>query len=300
MLPGLVQHRSLLCKPCHIFISKSLACAWPRLRSSVLPLSFLSWVVSQRLAPRRLLSNGRRPSTRSAPRISCPRALSPFVWRISATRSTTASSSGSNDGVSFEQFAGALQTDGEAALRLTTLEGGPGAIDPQRTSQVTLDLEPGNYVLACFVPDASGVPHVAKGMLKPLQVTTAELPSSTAPDVQDTFAMRDFSFEIPATLPAGVATYQVVNGGQQPHELDVVKLAPGKTEDDLLGWDAAPSGPPPFASVGGLNGLSAGATGYMTLDLEPGTYVAVCHIPDPGSGVPHLHLGMFKRFTVPG
>ena len=205
-----------------------------------------------------------------------------------------------NDGVSFEQFAGALQTDGEAALRLTTLEGGPGAIDPQRTSQVTLDLEPGNYVLACFVPDASGVPHVAKGMLKPLQVTTAELPSSTAPDVQDTFAMRDFSFEIPATLPAGVATYQVVNGGPQPHELDVVKLAPGKTEDDLLGWDAAPSGPPPFASVGGLNGLSAGATGYMTLDLEPGTYVAVCHIPDPGSGVPHLHLGMFKRFTVPG
>ena len=78
----------------------------------------------------------------------------------------------------------------------------------------------------------------------------------------------------------------------------MVKLIDGKTEDDVLAWDTAPSGPPPFMFVGGLNGLSAGETGYMTLDLEAGTYVAVCHIPDPGSGVAHLHLGMIKSFTV--
>ena len=31
----------------------------------------------------------------------------------------------------------------------------------------TLDLQPGEYALICFVPDpADGVPHVAKGMLR--------------------------------------------------------------------------------------------------------------------------------------
>ena len=34
-----------------------------------------------------------------------------------------------NDGVTFQAFSQALQQEGEAALRLTTLVGGPGAID---------------------------------------------------------------------------------------------------------------------------------------------------------------------------
>lgn len=205
-----------------------------------------------------------------------------------------------NDGVSFEQFAAALQADGEAALRFTTSMGGPGSIDPHGASEVTLDLTPGNYVLACFVSDANGVPHVARGMLKHLLVSPIDVPATTLPDAQDTFTMQDFSFDMPSSLPGGHATYQVVNHGQQPHELNVLKLAPGTTEADVLAWDSAPSGPPPFTFVGGINGLSSGAAGYVALDLEPGTYVAICHIPDPSSGVAHLHLGMIKQFAVEG
>ena len=116
-----------------------------------------------------------------------------------------------NEGVSFAQFAGALQTDGEAALRFTSLEGGPGAIDPQGTSEVTLNLAPGNYVLACLIPDANGVPHVAKGMLKPVQVNAAELPAAAAPDTRGMFTMEDFSFDMPAKFARG---YLDVSGGQ--------------------------------------------------------------------------------------
>jgi len=205
-----------------------------------------------------------------------------------------------NEDVSFEQFAAALQADGESALRFTTLAGGPGSIDPHGASEVTLDLTPGNYVLACFVPDANGVPHVARGMLKPLLVSVGDVPATTVPDAQDTFTMQDFSFDMPSRLPGGHTTYQVVNHGQQPHELNVLKLAPGMTAADALAWDSAPSGPPPFAFVGGINGLSSGAAGYMALDLEPGTYVAICHIPDPGTGMAHLYLGMIKQFAVEG
>jgi hypothetical protein len=193
-----------------------------------------------------------------------------------------------------------LQTEGQSALRLASLEGGPGGIDPHDSSEVTLDLKPGNYVLACFIPGPDGAPHLAKGMIQPLQVTSDLASGGVAPESQGTFSMKDFTFDMPDTLPAGAATYRVVNAGAQPHELDILMLAPGATDDDVLAWDSAPAGPPPFESVGGINAFSPDGSGSMTLDLAPGTYLAVCHVPDPVSGVAHLHLGMVKHFTVAG
>ena len=103
----------------------------------------------------------------------------------------------------------------------------------------------------------------------------------------------------PRQHPAGWPFPQA-DVGPQPHELNLLKLAPGKTAQDVLAWENAPSGPPPFEAVGGINGLSPNAAGYMTLDLQPGSYVAICHIPDPASGLTHAHLGMLKAFTVRG
>jgi hypothetical protein len=202
-----------------------------------------------------------------------------------------------NDGVTFDQLTAALQQEGEGALRLVSAEGGPGTIDPHGSSEVTLDLRPGTYALACFVAGPDGVPHLARGMLKPLQVTPPSA-ASAPPTVQGTFTLQDFSIDMPSTLPAGISTYRVVNHGPQIHELNVVKLQPGKTAEDALAWDTAPSGPPPFESVGGMNGLTATGAGYMSLDMQPGTYLALCRVPDPASGVAHTHLGMVKQFSV--
>jgi hypothetical protein len=204
-----------------------------------------------------------------------------------------------NDRVTFEQFTAALQQEGEGALRLTSAEGGPGTTGQHGTSEVTLDLKPGSYALACFVAGPDGVPHLVKGMLKPIQVTQPGVTAS-APTAQGVFTMKDFSFEMPTALRAGKATYKVVNVGPQMHELNIVKLADGKTAQDLLVWQNAPAGPPPFAAVGGINAFSADGSGYMTLDLEPGTYLAICNVPDPRTGLAHTHLGMIKQFTVEG
>jgi hypothetical protein len=80
--------------------------------------------------------------------------------------------------------------------------------------------------------------------------------------------------------------------------LNILRLAPGATLDDMRAWEANPITPPPFEAVGGMNGLNRGVDGFMTVDLQPGAYVAICHIPDPGSGVPHSHLGMVRAFSV--
>ena len=203
-----------------------------------------------------------------------------------------------NDGVSYDQFATALMEKGEAAVpALATLVGGVGAVSENGSADVTADLTPGTYVLACFVPSADGQPHFAKGMMKPL-VVTGQAMLASPPESSDTFTMADFTFEMPDSLPAGPATYRVVNAGEQPHELNLLKLEPGKTLADVQAWEAAPSGPPPYQAVGGINGISPGGEGYMELNLPPGDYIAVCKIPDPASGEAHSHLGMIKGFTV--
>ena len=204
-----------------------------------------------------------------------------------------------NDGVSFGEFGAALQSEGESALRLTTLTGGPGALSPSKSTEVTLNLTPGQYALACFISSSDGVPHLAKGMLKPLTVTAADAePETAAPQSAGTLNMRDFSFDIPDVLPAGTATFTVANAGPQPHELNILKLAPGASLADLQAWQPDQGTPPPFEAVGGMNGMSQGEAHYMTVDLQPGTYVAICNIPDPGSGVPHSRLGMVRQFSV--
>ena len=204
-----------------------------------------------------------------------------------------------NDGVSFDEFGAALQSEGESALRLTTLTGGPGTLSPSKSTEVTLNLTPGQYALACFITSEDGVPHLAKGMLKPLTVTAADAQTETAaPQSAGTLNMRDFSFDIPDTLPVGTNTFTVVNAGPQSHELNILKLAPGATLSDLQAWQPDQGTPPPFEAIGGMNGMSQGETHYMTLDLQPGTYVAICNIPDPASGVPHSRLGMVRQFTV--
>ena len=53
--------------------------------------------------------------------------------------------------------------------------------------------------------------------------------------------------------------------------------------------------PPLAVAAAGL--LLAGAA-CRTGELTPGDYAAICVIPDRASGIPHLHLGMIKGFTV--
>jgi hypothetical protein len=203
-----------------------------------------------------------------------------------------------NDGVSFDDFAADLQAEGEGALRLVTLTGGPGALSTLKTTEVTLDLAPGQYALACFIASPDGVPHLAKGMLKPVTVTANPTQDAAAPEIAGTMTLRDFGFEIPDTVPAGPVSYRVFNAGPQPHELNILKLAPGASVGDVMAWAPDQGTPPPFEAVGGMNGLSQGVDDYMTIQLDPGEYVAICNIPDPASGLPHSQLGMIQPFTV--
>jgi uncharacterized cupredoxin-like copper-binding protein len=207
-----------------------------------------------------------------------------------------------NSGVTLQQLTAAMQQSGEsAALALVTLGGGPGILDPgPTTEQVTVDLQEGNYVVICFLVDSDGVPHFAKGMVKPLQVTPATAGAATAqPNAPVAITLRDFDFETPGTIPSGNTTWRINNAGPQPHELQVAKLAAGGSTDDIIKvFTTLPPPPPTFQSMGGMQGLSPNANGFLTLNLQAGDYAFYCTVPDPNSGQRHLQEGMLKQITI--
>lgn len=204
------------------------------------------------------------------------------------------------DGKTMTDLLGALQNlDPSTFLPLITLSGGPNAVAPGAKGTTTAALQPGQYAFLCFISAPDGQLHIAKGMVAPLEVTgtatTAEPPKGDA-----ALTLKDFSFDL-ASLSAGKHTVTVKNDGTQPHEATIVKLNDGVTIDTIKGMataSPAPTGPPPWTDVGGINGIAPGATANFDVDLPAGNYAFICFIPDPAVRKSHFELGMIGALTI--
>ena len=203
-----------------------------------------------------------------------------------------------NDGVAPQQLQeAAADTTGAKLLALTSIEGGVNAIAGGETQSAVTKLDPGSYMMLCFVPAPDGQPHVAKGMQAQLTVSG---PAAEGEEPKYDFEIegRDFTFDLPA-ITSGENTIEFKNAGPQPHEATVVKVADGRKAEDVQAFFAgAPSGPPPFVGVGGAAAIKPNGATFPTLDLEPGSYAVFCLVPDQNTGKPHIQLGMFKSFEV--
>lgn len=179
--------------------------------------------------------------------------------------------------------------------------GGPNAVDPGLTGNATLDLVAGNYAILCVVNVPGGVPHFMKGMLQPLTVTAAGARSQTAlaPTADETVTMADYAFKLSAPLTAGMHTFKVINADEQPHEVELIRLAPGKTAADMLAWLHAQAGPPPREALGGVAIISPSVgPAYFTVNLTSGNYMLLCFVFDAGDGKPHFAHGMVLPITI--
>lgn len=224
-----------------------------------------------------------------------------------------------NDGVSRAQFDStfqavmeAVQTEGEVAfMRLfdvATVAGGPSLVGPGGSTDVTLELAPGEYILLCFIPSPDGVPHLAKGMRRWLTVTAPPAEAPALPVAAGVVDMADFAFVDMPPIDSGEVVLEVTNSGEEPHEMVVLRLE-GVSLDQVLPMlagpppseeeGAPPPGPPPFRFMGGVQALMPGQRAWVTLDLPPGDYALACFIPSPANeGQPHVALGMVRPFTV--
>ena len=203
-----------------------------------------------------------------------------------------------DDGKTLDDVFAALRNPGPPPAWMHDV-GGPNAPDPGSDANATVMLEPGTYAILCFVDIPDHVPHFMKGMAKLLKVTPALAPAAmTQPTGDITLALNDYTFTLSKPITAGQHTIRVQNGAAQSHEVELVKLAPGKTLQDLMGWMETMQGPPPASAIGGISGMAHGQVDSFTYDFTPGEYVLLCFLPDAGDGKPHFMHGMVQKIAV--
>src|SRR5688500_4348746 len=106
--------------------------------------------------------------------------------------------------------------------------------------------------------------------------SSASAASSPSPAEAQRIEMSavDFAFEgAPETVEAGEATFALMNEGEVSHEMTIGLLPDGWTIEEV----ALGSGESGTKIVGVVHPIAPGASGEVTMDLEPGRYGYICH-----------------------
>lgn len=182
-----------------------------------------------------------------------------------------------------------------------TFNGGPGLLAPGMTGETTVYLEPGTYVLECYVKTA-GRFHSADGMARQLIVIGEP---SNAPEPTGTLelSLSANGIVMQGTPAAGMHTVKVEFVDQMVHEnflghdVHLVRLENDTDLDELatwMDWVNVPglATPAPAEFLGGTHDMPTGSVAYFTVDLSPGSYAWVAEVPNS------VEKGMFVTFTV--
>jgi hypothetical protein len=113
---------------------------------------------------------------------------------------------------------------------------------------------------------------------------------------------------MPTELTTGEAVWHFSNTGEQIHEIVLYSVDEDATVEGVTTavmnalMAAAPGTQPemPYEQAFSFIGISPGENAWMTVNLEPGTYAALCFIPDATSEdmTSHLAHGMITIITV--
>ena len=183
--------------------------------------------------------------------------------------------------------------------------GGSGLVSANHSSITTLNLDPGYYVMECYVKNASGVFHNVLGMSKALVVAQGNSgmnpPTAT---VNITISSADGIIYDKPIKPGEqvISVYfedQKVHENFVGHDVNLVKLDSNADIGFLEKWMnwADPKGlinpsPEGVTFMGGVNDCPAGKTGYFKVDFKPGQYAFISEVPNS------LSKNMFKTFEV--
>lgn len=177
--------------------------------------------------------------------------------------------------------------------------GGTGLIAPGKTVQTTLKLEPGTYVMECYMKTEEGKFHGELGMVRPLTVSE-NVSEMTEPDDADIdLTLSNSKIESKGKLSSG--RHRVaVHFKEQPqyglgNDVHLVRLKKDNDINKIMEWmdwmnvDGLRA-PAPAEFLGGTQEMPVGYTSYFTMDLEPGKYAFISESS--------ADRNMVKEFTV--
>lgn len=187
--------------------------------------------------------------------------------------------------------------------------GGTGFVAAQSTARTTVNLQPGTYLLECYVV-TNGIFHSynpepdAYGMVYEFTVTGEKRESLAPEPTLHVTVSTEGGIEIDEdTVEAGehtVAVYfadQTVYSHFLGHDVHLARIDDTTDLDYLARWmnwmnPEGISTPAPVEFLGGVNELPADNVGYFTATLTPGQYAWIAEVPDP------RQKGMLRTFTV--
>ena len=176
--------------------------------------------------------------------------------------------------------------------------GGPGLVAPGGISQASAKLDPGTYVIECYVKSPDGEFHSSLGMVRPMTVTDASsgVPAPQA-DLEMTLSNYDIAIEEEVTpgehtVAVHFEEHPEVGLGNDVH---LVRLEHDTDVDEVVQWMGwmnldGLQAPAPAEFLGGTQEMPVGHTAYFTVDVEPGRYLWISEST--------AEMGMLKEFTV--
>ena len=112
---------------------------------------------------------------------------------------------------------------------------------------------------------------------------------------------REYGFDVPARMTAGLVRLRVVNRGTVPHYARIVRLDSAKTLADFNAWRRAGGRPPAwFVPAGGPAPIAPGDSADAAVVLRPGRHIVFCTYPLKGGESVHLDSGMVREVMVTG
>lgn len=176
--------------------------------------------------------------------------------------------------------------------------GGPALLAPGGVSEVTLRLEPGEYFIECYMKTPEGEFHGLEGMVRPLTVTE-ESSGASRPAADVELTLTNEGIEAPDEMASGRQTI-AVHFAEQPeiggqHDVHLARMGDGADMAEIVPWMdwmnvQGLRNPAPVRFLGGTQEMAAGATVYVTVDLEPGPYAWISQMT--------AAQGMLHEFTV--
>lgn len=172
--------------------------------------------------------------------------------------------------------------------------GGVGLTGPGEVGQTTVRLEPGQYVLSCFLMTPDEAFHGVRGMVQPVTVTDES--SGASPPSPDVVIKRSGQHvTIAGNFTAGEQTVAISveespDEGDGPYEYHLARLAPDVDLHEVATWNESGfQNPAPATFLGGAEGVPAGETAYVTVDLKAGRYAWFAY---------HQEETLIKEFAV--
>jgi hypothetical protein len=192
----------------------------------------------------------------------------------------------SQDNAAFEAIA---DGDGNAGPQTGLL--GPG----EKTSVMT-KLAAGHYGALCFVPAPDGESHLQHGMITTFDVSSGKSSLTPPQDGVVDVTIADDGITLPSSGLPKNGWAKVTNSTSVNRNLILAKyLTPDATfETTSAYFDAffqgTAQGDPPAALLGGVDGLSSGASAYLQLSFKSGGYALVSENQDLDDDPNALHV----------